>query len=212
MRPPGRIRLAFTGGVGGAANHRPIRVEEIDAAGGSVGAVGQEAVTRLGEEALESLDLEFELGAFKDVAGAVDAHLAAGLGQVVGLVVVDALGLDHHVGAAQHGVSFDLHVQLGASADAVAPHEGRQLGAFGRRQLLRQAHTASQRHRRRRIGGRRLLGLRRQRGQAQGQQRDGAQGKVTKAGPQRVRMHGCVGAIRSDRAGGRGGVCRINYP
>jgi hypothetical protein len=69
---------------------------------------------------LEGVDLQFQQRAFKRVARAVDAHIAPGLGQVIGLVVLQPFGADHHVPAAQLGVAVDHGFKIGAAGQPVA--------------------------------------------------------------------------------------------
>ena len=99
-RHPGRAGQTATGGECAVADQRAVLIHEIHAFGFAVPLVLQETVTRIEKEALERLHLEIQRRAFVHVTRAVDAHIAACLGKILGLVVVEPLGTYHHVPAA----------------------------------------------------------------------------------------------------------------
>ena len=116
-------------------------VKKIDPIGLPVGAVRQKLVPRRDEETLGGVQLELQLRPFVHVAGPVDAHVAARFGQVVGLVILQAVGADHGVAAAQLGIAFKHRIQVGAATDAVTGQEERLAAAHRRRNLLLQARA-----------------------------------------------------------------------
>ena len=87
-------------------------VNEIDALGLAVATRGQKLVTRLGERAFKAIELEFERGAFKAVAGVVDAHMAGAFELVVGLVVLDAVSAHRGRAASQFSIALDHRFQV----------------------------------------------------------------------------------------------------
>lgn len=95
------------------------------------------------EKAFKRFDFERQQRAFVGIALAVDEHIAACLGQILGLVVFDAVGPHHHAKAAQCGGRGvpPLHhgLQLGAARHRVATQKRGQRVADGGRYLLGQA-------------------------------------------------------------------------
>ncbi len=110
-------------------HQRAVAVNEIDPVRLAVGLGGQQAVARVGEEAFERIHPQIQGRAFVAVACAVDAHVAARLGQVFRHVVVEPIGADDGIAPAQFGVAFDGGVQIRLAADAVTGDEHRQLRA-----------------------------------------------------------------------------------
>jgi len=138
---PANAGFALAGGVVRVVDDGALVVQKIDPAGLAIGVVFQKTVAGLGEEAFERIDLELQRRAAVGVARAVDAHVATGLGLVVGLVVLHVVGADHRGAAAQHGVAFDHGFQIGAAAHPVARDEGWHLGAHRCGPLLLQQPT-----------------------------------------------------------------------
>jgi len=95
-------------------------------------------VTGFVEEALKGVDFQLQRRTFVDIARAVDVHIAMRLDQVIGLVVLHAVGLQHHVALAHHGVAFDNGVEIGAAQGMVTREKGGHLLAHGQRNLLLQ--------------------------------------------------------------------------
>jgi hypothetical protein len=121
-----------------------VLVEEVDALGLAVGVVAQEAVARLVEEADEFVDLQLQQRPLEHVARLVDVHVAGGTRHVGRLVVFQPFRAHHRVAAAQLGIAFDHRFLFGAALDAIAFHEGRQLRARGRRDVLAQHRAGAQ--------------------------------------------------------------------
>ena len=99
-------------------------------------AIGK-VVDRLLEKAFKALDLELQQAALVQVAGAVDAHMAAGPGQVIRLVIFQAVGVDHGVGLAHDGIPLHQGIQVGPARDAVALQEHRGFAPLLRAQGFR---------------------------------------------------------------------------
>ena len=165
-------------------HHSAVAVNEVHARSLAVRVVLQQAVVDIGKKTAESVDIQLQRGAFVDIAFAVDAHLALGLGQVVGHVVFQAVGAQHGVGAAQLGVAFDHGLHIGLASDAVAGHKDRHLRARGTRQRLAQHRAGAQcqrgrcrrgRHGRRPCGRGRFGHALRQQRQRQAAQQAGGQ-------------------------------------
>jgi hypothetical protein len=145
---PAGAGLALAGGVGGVVDHRALVIQEVHARGLAVRLVLQESVARLAEEALEGLDLELQQRAFVDVAAAVHVDVAARLGQVVGLVVLEPVGADHRAGAAQLGIALDDGLQVRAAGAAVAGDERRRRAPHGLGNLFLQLRRGLEHERR----------------------------------------------------------------
>ena len=120
--PAGPI-LASAGGVAGLPRHRAAFINEVDALGFAMAAGRQETIAGVVEKPLESLELEFEFGSLIHIARLIDTHIATRLGQVVGLVVIDAIGSDDGVATAQHGIALDRRFEVGPSRQAITGHE-----------------------------------------------------------------------------------------
>ena len=101
-------------------------VEEINALGRAAGAAAREAITRLDEEALETLQAQLQFRATVDIAIAAHAHVAARDRQVIGLVVAQAVGVQHDSGTAQFDLAFGLGTEVGLTADFPRLHDHRR--------------------------------------------------------------------------------------
>ena len=185
---PAFFVATFAGGVGAVVHHGAVAVHKVHPRRVSMRLRGQEAVARVAEEALEGLHPQLQRRAFVDVAGAVDAHLAVGFGQVLGHVVVQPVGADDRVAPAQLGVAFDQCIQIGLAADVIALHKHGQLRAHGVGNLFLQQRGGPQRRRRIPGAGRGgVLGQGRQRQATPGQRN--AQGQhAGHGGPQPCRL------------------------
>ena len=102
-------------------------VQKIDPVGLPLSVVLQKMVARRLYKAFKGIHFELEQGALKDIALAVDAHIAAGFGLVRRLVVLDAVGLNHGTGLAQDHVAFNEGFQVRAARHAVTLHKNGQL-------------------------------------------------------------------------------------
>ena len=80
--------------------------------------------------ALKGVGLQFQFGAFKAVAIARNAHLSLGFERVLGLIELNAVGLNGQAGSAQTRIAFNHHVQIGSARDALALQKHRGLVAF----------------------------------------------------------------------------------
>ena len=206
-------------------------VYEVHTRGLAMGLGGQKAVARIAEKAVEGVHAQIQQRAVVQVAGAVDAHLAAGLGAILGHVVVHMVGVDHRVAAAQLGIALDGGADVGLARDAVATHEHRQLLAHLGRQGFLQPRTGAQRGGRldRRVG--RLiavahLGQHGQRRAAQHQghqprQRTAQRGRHGRAGGRDVEQEGTIHGLQEAgtwHAGrcaarpGKTGFVKSDYP
>ena len=129
-------------------NHRPLLVQKVHPVGLAVGLVAQKMVSGLVEKTFKGIHPQLQQGAFVDIAGAVDPHMAARLGQIGGLVVFEPVGLDHHVTAAQHGLAFHDRLQVRPAGDVLARNKAGQTAThFGRKGLLQQGAGSQQQRR-----------------------------------------------------------------
>ena len=113
-------------------NDGPLVVNKIDTISFAMRVILEEVIARLLEKPFKGVKLELQQRPFVHIAGAVDAHLATGPGQIGRLVVLQPVGLDHHVAPAQHGVAFNHSFQIGTAKQVVAHQEGRQGTAHAR--------------------------------------------------------------------------------
>jgi hypothetical protein len=115
---PAGAWLAPARGVTRVADDGALFVDKLDALCLAMRAVAQELVAGLVEVALKCIDLELELAALIAVAGAVDAHIAPGLGQVLGHVVFQPVRPNGQIATAQargpvnHGALIRLPCQF----------------------------------------------------------------------------------------------------
>jgi len=163
---------------------------------------------RLIEEALERFDLELEQWTFEDIAAPVDADVAARLGQVVRLVILQAIGVDDGVAPAQLRLALDHGLQVGTAEHVLARKIRGQLVAHGLRNVFAQLRAGLEHQR---------LWLLRPGGcplqQCARQERRRGQGK---AGAKRL---GCQVVHQGQWGPGGGGapgrqdwICRMDYP
>jgi hypothetical protein len=131
-RPQDPHRLAVAVGaratrVGGVQGNGALIVDELDARRLAAGAGAREAIGRRPEEAFEALDLELQLGTREDVAVTADDDVAGRPGQIVGLVVGQAVGADDDRAAPELDVADRLGVEVGAAVDLAGAQDDRQL-------------------------------------------------------------------------------------
>ena len=117
---PARAGQAAAGGEGGIAHHHPLVINEVGAVRLAMPAVEEKAVLGLDEKAFKRLHLELQQRPFVHVASPVDAHIAPGTGQVVGLVVLQPVGPDDGVAPAQNRIAFQNGFEVGAAGGALA--------------------------------------------------------------------------------------------
>ena len=96
----------------------------------AVAAVGQKPVIGLGEKAFKGVEFDLQLLAAKLVAIAADAHIAACLDGVVGLVILDAVSAHGGRPAPQLGVAVNHGFEVGTALQPVAKHKGRHFVAW----------------------------------------------------------------------------------
>ena len=104
----------------------------------------QKVIARRVEEALKGVELELQQGPFVHIARAVDQHMATGLGQVGGLVILQLVRLDDHAAPAQHGIAFKQRFKIRATRHAVTLNKGGHGVACRCGRLLLQLRAALQ--------------------------------------------------------------------
>ena len=82
--------------------------------------VFQQLVAGLGEKAFKRIQMQIECGALVHIARAVDVDVAACFGQVVDLVVFEAVGFEQQIATAKLDMAFEHGLHIGATAQAVA--------------------------------------------------------------------------------------------
>ena len=84
------------------------------------------------KKSLESLDLQLQFGPGVDIAVAADADVAERSGQVVGLLVAQAIGADLRAAAPELDVAFGNRLEIGQIPEPRFPHErDRELEQLG---------------------------------------------------------------------------------
>ncbi|WP_242671292.1 hypothetical protein [Hylemonella gracilis] len=87
-------------------------IQELDALGVAMGVDGQQGKAGIRELALESVDAQIQGLALEDIPGLVDSDFTARTCGVRGLVILQLLRPQHHVGTAK------FHAALGFQAEA----------------------------------------------------------------------------------------------
>ena len=115
-------------------------VDEVDTVGPAPGPELRELELRRQEHALEALHAQLQLGPAVDGAVAFDAHVADGAGEVLDLVVAQAVGADHGAAAAELDRAFGDGVEVGAGAQRLrAQDDGQAPGGLALRRRLEPA-------------------------------------------------------------------------
>ena len=109
-----------------------------------MGFVQQELVTWRHEKAFGGIHLELQQRAFVNIAGAVDADIAARFGEVIRRVILQPVGADDGVAPAEFRIALQHRIQIGASAGALAAQESGRAAAHGLRNLFLQARAGLQ--------------------------------------------------------------------
>ena len=102
-------------------------IQKVQAHGLAMGIIISEIVAWLAEKSLERLELELQQWAFVDIASAVDADLAAGTRLVVGLVVLESVGLNDDIPLAQLRSALDDGLQIRPAVQALTADKNRQV-------------------------------------------------------------------------------------
>ena len=85
-----------------------------------------EPIGRTLEEPLEALQLELQLGTAEDVAVLADVHVADGTREVLDLLVVEPIGADHDIAAAQLDIALGDRLEIGPAAQFARTQDDRQ--------------------------------------------------------------------------------------
>ena len=103
---PARASKALAGGECGVVDDHPFVVNEVHTISFTMPVILKKVVARLVEETFKRFNFELYQGPLKHIACAIDAHVAARFGQVIGLVVLQPVSTNHRVTPAQYGIAF----------------------------------------------------------------------------------------------------------
>jgi len=143
-RQPVGPGCAPAGGVVGFAHGGALLIDKLDLRRLTVGAAFVKFKSGLRQRALETVDLQCELGAGQQTARSTQAHLASGLDHVLALVIGQLPSLNAHARLADAGLTLDQNIQVRPHAQALALQVNRSPLLLALRDGFFQQGTAAQ--------------------------------------------------------------------